>query len=100
MRFELKRGNPIGLVSVFQTENQVLLLQKKKKMSWRENRWNFKIGTHSGKSVWITNTSTFALGHIVELQMLYTHNDINDNSNTNTYTNTGGIFRFGYEQVY
>ena len=28
------------------------------------------------------------------------YNDINQNSNTNTYTNTGGLFRFGYERVY
>ena len=28
------------------------------------------------------------------------YNDINPNSNTNTYTNTGRLFRFGYEQVY
>ena len=32
--------------------------------------------------------------------LLYSHNDINHNNNTNTYTNTGGLFRFGYEQVY
>ena len=32
--------------------------------------------------------------------MLYTHNDINNNSNTNTYTNTGELCRFGYERVY
>ena len=30
----------------------------------------------------------------------YTHKDINNNSNTNTYTNTGGLCRFGCEQVY
>ena len=30
----------------------------------------------------------------------YNKNDINLNSNTNTYSNTGGLFRFGYERVY
>ena len=33
------------------------------------------------------------------LRVLYTHKDINNNSNTNTYSKTGGLFRFGYEQV-
>ena len=32
--------------------------------------------------------------------MLYNHNDLYHKRNTNTYTNTGGLFRFGYEQVY
>ena len=34
------------------------------------------------------------------LRVLYTHKYINNNSNTNTYTNTGGFCSFGYERVY
>ena len=34
------------------------------------------------------------------MHVLYSHNDIYHNSNTNTYTNTVEVFRFGYEQVY
>ena len=32
--------------------------------------------------------------------VLYNHKDLNNNSNTNTYTNTGGLRRLGYERVY
>ena len=34
------------------------------------------------------------------MEVLYSQNDINHSSNTNTYTNTGGRFRFGYKRVY
>ena len=34
------------------------------------------------------------------LDVYYSHNDINHNSNTITYTNTAGLFCLGYEQVY
>ena len=35
-----------------------------------------------------------------DLALLYSHNDINHNCDTNTFTNTGGLCRFRYERVY
>ena len=32
--------------------------------------------------------------------LLYSHKDLINNSNANTYTNTGGLCRFGYERIY
>ena len=35
-----------------------------------------------------------------QMDLLYSHKDLNNNSYTNTYTNTGELCCFGYEQVY
>ena len=50
--------------------------------------------------VWVCNHMLGMCIVAKDLFVWYSHKDINHISNTNIYTNTGGLSRFGYERVY
>ena len=83
-------------------EREIIKISQSSHKMYSNNILNFQESTtilnaHT-KKVWklIVCASYFER----HLQMLYSHYDINHNSNTNAYTNTGGLFRFRYERVY